>query len=1416
MIAARLLPDEKSSSFIQAIERAWTSNFGMMNVLQVDEHRGWCSDQVLDWASEHHVELQISPGKAHERLAILECRHQVVRRAIELFLFESKEYSNEGIITALNYIIPQINRQPNVHGYSPLQWTLGYTPTLPGNLTDEKLPPCNLLPTDAFRQKLEYQQQATMAITKASSDDRFRRALLRQYRGVLSVLKLGNKCYYYRDLPPNQHSVGPKIVWRGPATIVMIEPELKIYWISHGASLIRASFEHVKPLPTIEPEDDIPRLEKARRGLDEVRSRGTTRFLDLTKSNKRSLTDLESDEEMNSPDHDDDDGHDVGLPDRPFGLKRTLSDPTNDHVDKAARESADEIPPAADDDDMYFPGTPLPDDFEIPEDQDPFFQDLTIDNEAILPPPEPEEPSSQQPGDSSERQTVGSGGSHPTAQEIPNPTTTTTQEPASASPAEPTIDGETFEQMRQRYDRHETQLYRPIRSVPGSTVRKQQEAPYDAKVDEALQTDVDVLNKSHLPPGWTIDEQGYMTLGATEDDWILHGNHLIRRHFVARNETFQPDPEDCPIDLKYLQKGRDIYNGKIHSYDRWKHGQTRTCPTWTGQTRFKIAPTYRKEATEQFYSATDGLNVAPIKKRTDNISERHLSLSDRLAFTQAKRKELQSFFDNQVWEFDDLKNAPEGRVLSAHFILKWSSNEDGSPRAKARLIVQGFKDPDALSGQLRTNSPTLTRLARGFVLSVAQICNFTMFSSDISTAFLQGGFHEAKRTLWIRLPRDAKTMLGLDPGDTRVMRLRKSMYGLVDAPRSWYVEAISRILQIPNIYQHPLDACCFMIYDPEKPSQMDENAPGELIGVFGIHIDDMLGCGNLNSPAYQKVKAALRDRFTFRMWKEDNNMEYCGCKIDVSEDYITLHQSSYLHKMKPITIPEERKKTPNASLTPKEISMLRGLIGGLQWPSTQTAPYLQCAVSQLAGEISTATISTLEAGNKILRMAKANADAGLRYHGLGNDPKDVTFLAYSDASFASRKDLTSQGGYLITMVQSKVISGSSGVYNLVDWRSWKLPRVARSSLSAESQACGECADALLFSTTFWKLLWNPTLQLEDLQTPKLPQAPAIVIDAKALFDLLTKDEIQAACGSDRRTAIETMVCQDKLRLCDALTKWVSSELQYADSMTKNDTGQLLADRLRTHMIRIRSDESFQAAKKKDAKVRRKGTEMFALKRPTKALQALLSFSTTSSVYSYDHPEPYERKYDSHLEFYTLLIFTIMISIAFGFLLNYVRKLFHVEPKKREVQDKCILADLPDRDAQMHQQNALWFQNRADDLARELEQAQNRIRDLEEDVREQLLQRENDRQQFQRRVDELTTRSDDLRARSARIQTEISDERANRTVQLGTMPVHIVPNGECYHVRRSCLEHRTNRGFTIASYRPCQTCVLRGTGAQGWA
>ena len=107
---------------------------------------------------------------------------------------------------------------------------------------------------------------------------------------------------------------------------------------------------------------------------------------------------------------------------------------------------------------------------------------------------------------------------------------------------------------------------------------------------------------------------------------------------------------------------------------------------------------------------TAGQNLSQPSKEevfigSNNLSERHMSVKERQTFQQAKMKELQSFFQNSVWEFSTAAEADPARTLSSRMLLKWSRNPDGSPRAKARLIVRGYADVDALEGRVDTAAP---------------------------------------------------------------------------------------------------------------------------------------------------------------------------------------------------------------------------------------------------------------------------------------------------------------------------------------------------------------------------------------------------------------------------------------------------------------------------------------------------------------------------------------------------------------------------------------------------------------------------------------------------------------------------------------------------------------------------------------
>ena len=62
----------------------------------------------------------------------------------------------------------------------------------------------------------------------------------------------------------------------------------------------------------------------------------------------------------------------------------------------------------------------------------------------------------------------------------------------------------------------------------------------------------------------------------------------------------------------------------------------------------------------------------------------------------------------------------------------------------------------------------------------------------------------------------------------------------------------------------------------------------------------------------------------------------------------------------------------------------------------------------------------------------------------------------SDASLANRLDGSSTGGFLVAIVHPMAVLNGFGKLNAFAWRSFKLPRVARSSLSAEAQVLSHC------------------------------------------------------------------------------------------------------------------------------------------------------------------------------------------------------------------------------------------------------------------------------------------------------------------------------------------------------------------------
>ena len=164
----------------------------------------------------------------------------------------------------------------------------------------------------------------------------------------------------------------------------------------------------------------------------------------------------------------------------------------------------------------------------------------------------------------------------------------------------------------------------------------------------------------------------------------------------------------------------------------------------------------------------------------------------------------------------------------------------------------------------------------------------------------------------------------------------------------------------------------------------------------------------------------------------------------------------------------------------------------------------------------------------------------------------LNFGIFSDAAWGVRPDGSSQGGYLIYATSHALHKGQEAPVGVIEWNSWKLSRKCRSSLSAESQAMADSVDML----NFVRLLFADCLHKDGIYLCRpdevlrlLPESCAIT-DCKSLFDALEKSESLGLGLSEKRTSIEVTATRQQMRATGIKTKWVNSDRQLADVLTK--------------------------------------------------------------------------------------------------------------------------------------------------------------------------------------------------------------------------------------------------------------------------
>ena len=261
------------------------------------------------------------------------------------------------------------------------------------------------------------------------------------------------------------------------------------------------------------------------------------------------------------------------------------------------------------------------------------------------------------------------------------------------------------------------------------------------------------------------------------------------------------------------------------------------------------------------------------------------------------------------------------------------------------------------NNNLRTDSPTTSQLFLNIIISYSACTGRALGSGDISATFLQGT--GISRVLAFRLPPGGVPDPEVQKGS--LMLAEKAVYGTRDALRGFWKGLHETLLKC-GLAAVPLEQSAYYLPGPE----------GEVCGLLGAHVDDLLWCG---TEAMARTMKQVQEKYKFGS-VSDAEFKFCGRIISQRREGIMVTCPNVMDRMKAVYIDPARRKQRCEAATASEISQLRSVVGSLAWLSRVCRPDLAFAVNQLQSVQQSARVQDLLQANKLLSSSMASKEKG--------------------------------------------------------------------------------------------------------------------------------------------------------------------------------------------------------------------------------------------------------------------------------------------------------------------------------------------------------------------------------------------------------------------------------------------------------
>ena len=155
---------------------------------------------------------------------------------------------------------------------------------------------------------------------------------------------------------------------------------------------------------------------------------------------------------------------------------------------------------------------------------------------------------------------------------------------------------------------------------------------------------------------------------------------------------------------------------------------------------------------------------------------------------------------------------------------RWVIGPRPGSELKGRFCAKGFKQVISRDDKY-ASTPQATTLK--LILLMSQIHSWEIAVSDIASAFLNTPVDPSKPPIYVQAPRE------IQYSEPTVWRLKRQLYGLRDAPKSWQAH-FSQIMIRKGMTQMKSDSCTFLKKDQDGHVQL----------VVMAYVDDLVISGN--------------------------------------------------------------------------------------------------------------------------------------------------------------------------------------------------------------------------------------------------------------------------------------------------------------------------------------------------------------------------------------------------------------------------------------------------------------------------------------------------------------------------------------------------------------------------------------------